>query len=103
MRTTIDIPESVLRHAKAEAALRGMKLKDFVTEALRAALQGDLLLRESSPDYGEADEQRIAEDCAFPLIRGPGGRALRDITADSLHRILEREEAEQAAGDADSR
>jgi Arc/MetJ family transcription regulator len=38
MRTTIDLPDELFRRAKAEAALRGRKLRDFVEEALRRAL-----------------------------------------------------------------
>jgi hypothetical protein len=35
MRTTIDLPDELLRRAKSEAALRGKKLKDLVEEGLR--------------------------------------------------------------------
>lgn len=38
MRTTVDIPDELLRHAKSEAALRGRKLKDLVEEGLRLVL-----------------------------------------------------------------
>jgi hypothetical protein len=38
MRTTVDIPDELLRRAKSEAALRGRKLKDLVTEGLRLVL-----------------------------------------------------------------
>ncbi len=99
MRTTIDIPEDLLRRAKAEAALRGLKLKDYVTEALRAALRGDLeSVREGAPSYGDEDRQFLAQDCVFPLIRGAGGPALRDLTPERVHEILEQEEVDRAAG-----
>jgi hypothetical protein len=39
MRTTIDIPDELFRHAKSEAALRGRKLKDLVEEGLRLVLE----------------------------------------------------------------
>lgn len=103
MRTTVDIPEPILRKAKAEAALRGMKLKDFVTEALRAALRGDFAVRESSPSYPAEPEQRISENCVFPLIRGEGGPALRDATGDTLNRLLDDEDVDRSLGDADAR
>jgi len=103
MRTTVDIPGSVLRRAKAEAALRGMKLKDFVTEALRAALRGDFAVRETSPIYGKEAEERISDDCRFPVIRGEGGAGLRDATGDTLNRLLEDEDAERSLRGADSR
>lgn len=34
MRTTVDIPESILRRARARAALDGIKMMDVVNEAL---------------------------------------------------------------------
>jgi hypothetical protein len=38
MRTTIDLPDELLRRAKSEAALRGRKLKDLVEQGLRLVL-----------------------------------------------------------------
>jgi hypothetical protein len=38
MRTTIDLPDTLFRRAKAEAALRGCHLKDLIADALRLAL-----------------------------------------------------------------
>jgi hypothetical protein len=39
MKTTIDLPDDLYRQAKAEAALRGLKLKDMVEQGLRHMLQ----------------------------------------------------------------
>ena len=39
MKTTVEIPDDLYRRAKAEAALRGRKLKDLVEEGLRLALE----------------------------------------------------------------
>lgn len=39
MKTTIEVPDHLYRQAKAEAALRGRKLKDLVEEGLRRVLQ----------------------------------------------------------------
>jgi len=96
MRTTLDIPQDVLRKAKSEAALRGIPLKDYVTEAIRAALQDEsAVVAESRPDYG-SNEQVLADDCVFPLIRGSGWPALRDLTPETVHEILEEEEVARA-------
>ncbi|HVC57538.1 MAG TPA: hypothetical protein VND95_16420 [Stellaceae bacterium] len=38
MRTTVDIPDELLRRAKSEAALKGRKLRDLVEEGLRLVL-----------------------------------------------------------------
>jgi hypothetical protein len=40
MRTTVDIPESLLRQAKALANERGERLSDVVTDSLRVTLNG---------------------------------------------------------------
>jgi hypothetical protein len=38
MKTTVELPDDLYRRAKAEAALRGRKLKDLVEEGLRLRL-----------------------------------------------------------------
>jgi len=74
--------------------LRGRSLKDFVTEAIRAALRAPAdFVAEGEPTYG--DQQVVGEDCVFPLIRGPGGPVLRDLTPERVHEILEEEEVER--------
>jgi hypothetical protein len=97
MRTTIDVPEDLLRRAKAEAALRGISLKSWVTEAIRAALQrGPGLVAEAPTVKYSADEQVLDDEVVFPIIRGEGGPALRDLTPERVHEILEEEEVERA-------
>ena len=39
MKTTVDLPDDLSRRIKAEAALRGRKLKDLVEEGLRLVLE----------------------------------------------------------------
>lgn len=38
MKTTLEIPDGVFRRAKSAAAERGIPLREFVTEAVRAKL-----------------------------------------------------------------
>lgn len=38
MRTTIDLPDELLRQAKARAALEGVRLRDLIERGLRLAL-----------------------------------------------------------------
>jgi hypothetical protein len=40
MKTTVEVPDDLYRRAKAEAALRGRKLKDLIEEGLRLVLEG---------------------------------------------------------------
>ncbi len=39
MKTTVDLPDELLRQAKAEAALRGKKLRELVQEGLERVLR----------------------------------------------------------------
>jgi hypothetical protein len=39
MKTTVELPDDLYRRAKAEAALRGRKLKDLIEEGLRLVLK----------------------------------------------------------------
>jgi hypothetical protein len=38
MKTTVELPDAIYRQAKAQAALRGRKLKDLIEEGLRLVL-----------------------------------------------------------------
>jgi hypothetical protein len=40
MKTTVELPDDLYRRAKAEAALRGRKLKELVEEGLQLVLDG---------------------------------------------------------------
>jgi predicted HicB family RNase H-like nuclease len=39
MKTTLEIPDAILRRTKSKAAQQGISLRQFVTEAVAARLQ----------------------------------------------------------------
>lgn len=41
MKTTLEVPDELYRRVKARAALRRRKIRDFVEEGLRLALEAD--------------------------------------------------------------
>ena len=100
MRTTLELPDELLRQAKARAALRGMKLKEFVAEALERALYypSDVNSGSRVAEGTGADELVLSEDCVFPLIRGEGGPAVRDTSGQKVKEALEDEDVERALG-----
>jgi len=55
MRTTIDLPVDIYRKAKAEAALRGVKLRDMVVTSLSRELN------RADSELGRAGAVRIDE------------------------------------------
>lgn len=97
MRTTVDIPEKLLRQAKAQAALRGIRLKDLVAEALEKSLfQSGSPSSRPADSENEEETQVLGEDCVFPLIRGACGPALQNLDNEAIGRILDEEEVERA-------
>ena len=84
MRTTIDVPDHILRQAKAAASLQGKSLKTFVTEALEERVAGAT---------GMGSGRRVR----FPLV--PSSRpGSVDLSSDDISRILEAEDSGVPAG-----
>jgi hypothetical protein len=48
MRTTLDLPDPLMRELKARAALEGLKLKDYFAAVVQAALQRPVALPQAA-------------------------------------------------------
>jgi len=81
MRTTIDLPDSLFRDAKALAARQGTTLKEVVREALEAAMAG-------------AQEQSSRMDCA--PIRGRESGAIPVRSNAEIAALLDEEDLGKA-------
>jgi len=46
MKTTLDIPDPVFRRAKAQATQRGIRLRQFVSEAVQEKIRADSRVKE---------------------------------------------------------
>lgn len=80
MRTTIDIPEDLLRRAKATAALRGVKMKDLVAEFMRSGL-----------GYPAASSSaRSGINGPIPVTIPADGRNIPSLTNAEIFEILDR-------------
>ena len=77
MRTTIDLPDALLKEAKAASALRGISLKTYITEAL-------LRYKGAAPiGTGATEPMRVQ----LPLIGKPGGPHVH-LTGEELEQAL---------------
>jgi len=96
MKTTIDLPETLLRRVKAEAALGGLKLREYVAEALRLRLG----TREAAAPIG--DPEPLLKDLgALPLVKRGRGAGRLKVTPKRVHEL--EMEAELARNDASLR
>ena len=81
MRTTVDIPDELLRRAKSEAALRGRKLKDLIEEGLRLVLTAPPAGGEGSP---KSPKKVTAHDLLKDLIYD-GGEGPDDLSTNKKY------------------
>jgi len=84
MRTTIDLPEELLRRAKATAALRGMKMKDLIADFVRSGL---------SPQTNQDDAQ-TGMHAPIPVTIPATGRKIPVLTNAQIFEILDQEDDE---------
>ena len=85
MRTTIDVPDHLLRRAKAVASLQGKSLKAFVTEAIEA--------RVSNAARGGPGSRRVQ----LPLVPSSNPGSV-DLDPEAIAGILEAEEVRVLTG-----
>lgn len=90
MRTTVDLPDGVLRRAKARAAQRGESLKTLLARAV---------VSELGSDQAAAEARRPV---TLPLFGGTRGPRVR-ITGEDVARALADADAEVVAATARQR
>lgn len=76
MKTTVEVPDELMREIKVRAAREGRKLKDVIAELLQRGLESSAI---------EPPRRRIE----FPLIKTahPAARG-NELTPDETHQIL---------------
>ena len=82
MRTTLDLPDETFRQLKAEAALRGQTLKDFVCLLIEKGLAGGA---------GETMERRARSP--LPVLRPRTGVTHPALGNAELESLLAEDEA----------
>ena len=91
MRTTVDLPDELLRRVKARAAMDGVKLKALVAAYIEQGLAGRL------PRPGAARERS-----PIPIARPATGVPLPLLSSEEIERILALEDADVGCGDRSS-
>ena len=84
MRTTVDIPDELLRKTKATAALRGMKMKDLIVKLIESGLS----------TIGTEVEPRLGHRTAVPVLIPASGRKIPVLTNAQIFEILDQEDDE---------
>ena len=85
VKTTVEVPDDLYRRAKAEAALRGRKLKDLVEEGLRLVLDAPRTQRRQPSLAGLMKRARGVVDSGVPDL-GSNPAHLKGFGHDARHR-----------------
>lgn len=80
MKTTLDLPDELLREMKLRAVMQGRTLRDLVADFLRLGL-GIAAPRPVAPPLGSRVE--IGAD-GLPIIRGDAHAPARSMSTDAL-------------------
>lgn len=88
MKTTLDLPDELMRTLKIRAVRENRKLKDLVADLLRLGL--------TQPTQPGAP---TAARVQLPLVRtAHAARAAEEVTPDRVAELLQQEETRRAAG-----
>ena len=85
MKTTVELPEPLYRQAKAEAALRGRKLRDLVEEGLRRVLDSPADTAKRPDLAGLMESARGVVESGIPDL-GSNPDHLKDFGRDASNR-----------------
>ena len=85
MRTTVEIPDHLLRRAKAAAALEGKSLKAFLTKAVMHELERS------------AEKKIFRKKVSLPLIPSKRPGTLQ-LSSEDIANILDKEDQHVLAG-----
>jgi hypothetical protein len=82
MRTTLDLPDKTFRALKAEASLRGFKLKELVTQFIESGLAARV----------HPSTLPQPQRSALPVIRKATGKVHPALSKTEIEDILSKEE-----------
>jgi predicted component of type VI protein secretion system len=85
MKTTVEVPDDLYRRAKAEAALRGRKLKDLIEDGLRLVLDAPREVAARPSLAGLMKRARGVVDSGVPDL-GSNPQHLEGFGRDARHR-----------------
>jgi hypothetical protein len=85
MKTTVELPDPLYRRAKAEAALRGRKLKDLVEQGLRLVLDAPPETTRQPSLAGPMKHARGVIESGVPDL-GSNPQHLQHFGRDASHR-----------------
>lgn len=95
MRTTLDLPDETFRKLKAEAALRGFKLKELVAQFIERGLAAGDSSPGSVRPHGPFPVAIERTSYPIPIAREADGTVTPYLSNEQLYAILDEEDLAQ--------
>lgn len=96
MKTTLDIPDEIMRTAKIRAAEEGRKLKDVVAEALRTGLAFTPPTVDGPKQIDTVSDPKTGLPVVAATAQAVGSSFSRQEITDLEAKILDREDEKRA-------
>ena len=87
MRTTLDLPDPLLREVKARAAMEGIKLKDYFARLVEAALQ--------RPSLAASEPKRSPA----PVFKRKGAKPMPALSNAQLNALMDLQDSSKISND----
>ena len=96
MRTTLDLPDETFRRLKAQAALRGLKLKELVAQMIdRGLAEGAVDPPNVRAGRPQSQPGLAQNPYPIPIAREADGTVTPYLSNQQLHAILDEEDLAQ--------
>lgn len=95
MKTTLELPDELMRAIKIRAAQSNRRLKDVVTELLEKGMNAPAA---PPPSQGGTDRSRrvnINPETGLPLVRSPADAPITRLSTDEVYALIHRAEYEE--------
>lgn len=90
MKTTLDLPDDLMRGMKIRAATQGKKLKDVIADAIR-----DSLVAKRETPSGTPPLMISRSASGFPYIKALPGAQKATVTPEEIQRLIEESQLEE--------
>lgn len=95
MRTTLDLPDDTFRQLKAQAALRGYKLKELVAQFIESGLKSNTAQPDQASPSSPLPAAIERTNYPIPIAREADGSVTPYLRNAQLYAILEEEDIAQ--------
>jgi plasmid stability protein len=86
MKTTLEIPDDLMRTIKVRAAQSNRRLKDVVAELLEKGISAPA---NDSPPHGEGGTTEVSPETGLPIVHSPEDAYITTMSDQDIHALID--------------